>query len=343
VIIKEERIKELSMNVLSLFDGLGGARIVLDRIGMKPCNYFASEIDKHAMKIANVNYPDIIQLGDIRNVSAKSLPAIDLLIGGSPCQDLSNAQKGKGLKGEKSMLFHEYIRIIDAVKPKFFLLENVVNKWAPLMSDIVGVTHVKIDSAVYSAQSRPRFYWTNIPIKNTSNIISSICLKDILEKKADHSVFSLDDRLVSKILKKVSYEERKTMKSNSGILKLFDIPKNLLNDNERQRRVYSVYGKTPTLLARVDTTKICVDGTIRKLTPLECERAQTLPDNYTALASNSQRYKMIGNGFTIDVIAHILGGLTRVGLNSHTRYDRKKIISNKKAKQKNAQLELSFV
>ena len=135
------------MNILSLFDGISGARIALERLNIPITNYYASEIDKYAIKVSKENYPDIIHLGDIKDVKASDLPKIDLLIGGSPCQDLSNAQKGLGLKGEKSRLFYEYIRLYKELNPKYFLLENVKNKWGDLMSEIIGVDFTRNTSS----------------------------------------------------------------------------------------------------------------------------------------------------------------------------------------------------
>jgi len=305
------------MNILSLFDGIGGARIALEKLNIPITNYFASEIDKFAIKVAKENYPDIIHLGDIKQIKTSNLPKIDLLIGGSPCQDLSNAQKGLGLKGEKSRLFYEYVRLYKELKPKYFLLENVKNKWGDLMSQIIGVPFIKINSALFSAQSRPRYYWTNINFDSLPKKNHSTNIIDILEKEVDEKFYLKKDKLINFI----KTQNLNKIASKDGIIKLFDIPKTILNDNERQRRVYSIYGKSPTLLARSDTTKILINNRIRKLTPLECERLQNIPDNYTASCSNTQRYKMIGNGFTIDVISHILKGIKKQPLHKNHTYN----------------------
>ena len=296
------------MNVLSLFDGISGARIALEKVGIPINKFYASEIDKFAIKISKKNYPDIIHLGDIRNIDPMKLPQIDLLIGGSPCQDLSNAQKGLGLKGEKSRLFYEYVRLYKTLNPKYFLLENVKNKWGQLMSEIIGVNFVEINSNIFSAQSRPRYYWTNIKISKLPENISEELIEDIITTNVDENLYinkrGLKDFIINNLVINKS-------PSKDGILKLIDIPQDILNDNERQRRVYSLKSKSPTILARADTTKIFETRTqrIRKLSPLECERLQKIPDNYTKGVSNTQRYKMIGNGFNIDTIAHILKGI----------------------------------
>lgn len=295
------------MNVLSVFDGISCAKIALDQLEFKVENYYASEIDKHAINVSKKNHPNIIHLGDIKNIKSKDLPKIDLFIGGSPCQDLSNAQKGLGLEGNKSGLFYEYIRLLREVKPKYFLLENVKNKWAHIMSDYVGINHIEVNSTVLSAQSRPRYYWTNLDYETFPSNPCQIELKDIIEKKVDEKYYLKKENLAN-FLNTVTI---KKTKSKDGINKVFEIPKEIHNDNERQRRVYSLNSKSPTVLARADTTKIYINNKIRKLTPLECERLQCIPDNYTAISSDTQRYKMVGNAFTVSVIKHFLSAITK--------------------------------
>ena len=300
-------MKNKKINVLSLFDGISCARIALDNLGLDINKYYASEIDIHAIKVSQHNYPDIIHLGDIHGIQASDLPQIDLLIGGSPCQDLSNAQKGLGLEGSKSGLFYEYIRLLKELNPKYFLLENVKNKWGHTMSKYVGVDFININSALMSAQSRPRYYWTNLNFKPFPKENNQTVMKDIVLGNVDEKYF----------MKKPGLDEfiQNTPKldniSKEGINKAFIIPKEIHKDNERQRRVYSLKSKSPTILARADTTKIFIKNRIRKLTPLECERLQCIPDNYTALASDTQRYKMIGNAFTVSIIQNFLSGLTK--------------------------------
>jgi len=294
------------MTVLSLFDGISCARIALEKLNIPITTYYASEIDKFAIQVSKENYPDIIHLGDIRDIKAKDLPKIDLLIGGSPCQDLSNAQNGLGLKGEKSRLFYEYIRLYKELKPKYFLLENVKNKWGDLMSDIVGVDFVEINSSLFSAQSRPRYYWTNLDFPKIPNRYNSETLKTVIDNNVDEKYFFNKDGLHEFVKENLVSNK---LPSKDGIVKLFDVPKTIINDHERQRRVYSLESKSPTLLARADTTKIFDGSKIRKITPLESERLQKIPDNYTSSCSNTQRYKMIGNAFNVDTIVHLLKGL----------------------------------
>ncbi|MEA2099385.1 MAG: DNA (cytosine-5-)-methyltransferase [Campylobacterota bacterium] len=294
------------MNVLSLFDGISCAKIALDKLNIPITNYYASEIDKYAISVSQKNHPTIIHLGDIQNIKACDLPKIDLLIGGSPCQDLSNAQNGLGLKGTKSRLFYEYIRLYKELKPKYFLLENVKNKWGDLMSEIIGVNFIALNSSFFSAQSRPRYYWTNIEFPTLPKQHHKELLKDIICDGVDEKYFFKQDGL-QEYLQKISFTTK--LPTKDGIVKLFDIPKTIINDNERQRRIYSLESKSPTILARADTTKIFYKNKIRKLTPLECERLQKIPDNYTASCSDAQRYKMVGNAFTVDTIVHFLKGL----------------------------------
>jgi len=294
------------MNILSLFDGISGARIALEKLNIPITNYYASEIDKYAIKVSKENYPDIIHLGDIKDIKASDLPQIDLLIGGSPCQDLSNAQKGLGLKGEKSRLFYEYVRLYKELNPKYFLLENVKNKWGDLMSEIIGVDFIEINSSLFSAQSRPRYYWTNINFPSLPQKHHQDVLGDIIDKFVDEKYYFNKDGLDEFIKENITFNKTPT---KDGIVKLFDVPKTIINDHERQRRIYALNSKSPTILARADTTKIVDKKRIRKLTPLECERLQNIPDNYTSSCSDTQRYKMIGNGFNVNTIVHILKGL----------------------------------
>ena len=292
------------MNVLSLFDGISGAMLSLKLAGIKVNRYFASEIDKHCLKVSQHNFPNIIQLGDVKEIRKSKLPKIDLLIGGSPCQDLSNAFKGKGLDGDRSSLFFEFMRLKKELKPKYFLLENVKNKWKEEIDQIIDEEGVLINSEYFTAQYRPRIYWTNIPIKNPAEI-STQNIIDILEDAPINKKYMFNIKLLDDVDTSVKKN------SSSSIKKICDIPRERLKDNERQRRVYSVLGKSPTLLARSDTTKILNKKILRKLTPLECERLQGIPDNYTKSLSDTQRYKSVGNSFTIPVISHILKGISK--------------------------------
>jgi DNA (cytosine-5)-methyltransferase 3A len=379
------------MNVLSLFDGMSCGRIVLDRLGIKVDNYYASEIDKYAIQVSQANYPDIIQVGDITELDLSTLPKIDLVMGGSPCQGFSFAGKQLAFDDPRSALFFEFVRCVEELKPKYFLLENVRMKkeYLDVISEYMGVEPIMINSALVSAQNRVRYYWTNIPgIEQPEQ--RGIVLRDILETK---EVEGLSDKAIDYMNRSsdkwsggktrkdiyIKHESEKGMCLTANMHKgvpygviAVDKPKvvagawrgRYYKDGVRQDQFGSVAGKTKQMLELrkdektntvttvqkdnvVVTTKPKRVGTIkdgsqgdriysqdakgitlnaqsggtagsgnmlvedkevywRKLTPVECERLQTVPDNYTNHVSNTQRYKMLGNGWTIEVITHIL-------------------------------------
>lgn len=285
-------------NVLSAFDGMSCGQIALNKAGISYDNYYASEIDKYAIEVTQYNYPNTIQLGDITKININELPTIDLLIGGSPCQGFSFAGKQLNFEDSRSKLFFEFVKLKNTLNPKYFLLENVRMKkeYIDVISEYLGVEPILINSSKFSAQNRERLYWTNIPITTTIED-KNILLKDILEDDGDF---------------KYGKCELKEFNENSichHIGNALDI-----NGNDSIKRIYASSGKSPTL----DTMqggnrhpKVLINGTnsYRRLTPLECERLQTVPDNYTSIVSNSQRYKMLGNGWTVDVIAFIFNQL----------------------------------
>lgn len=291
------------MRVLSLFDGISCGRVALERAGFKVDKYYASEIDEYAMKISNKNYPDIIQLGDIRNLTEEvldSIMPIDIIVGGSPCQDLSNYKYDRGevtgLDGNKSGLFYDYIRILKYVKPKYFLLENVASmedKWKDLMSEIIGVNPIMINSSLLCAAERKRYYWTNIPNVNQP-VDKGIVLKDVV----------VDAKNVPD---KYWYTKYPVTVHDGDVKVKATIH---LNGHRQSKEVYGLNHKCNTLLCDGNggnlVKKIYQDDKVRKLLPLEYERLQTLPDYYTDCVSDSRRYTAIGNGWTVDVIAHIL-------------------------------------
>ena len=368
------------MNVLSLFDGMSCGRIALERLGIKVDNYFASEIDKYAMKVSEANYPDIIQVGDITELDLSTLPKIDLIMGGSPCQGFSFAGKQLAFDDPRSALFFEFVRCVKELKPKYFLLENVRMKkeYLYVISEYMGVEPIMINSALVSAQNRVRYYWTNIlGIEQPEQ--RGIVLRDILENDAEEPMYSNIYGGFGEKKPREHFGKSVTIRANSGggsipNIKLKDFNKNLakmttkegkayaltasyngavawnsmekkqrsmipvfsedrinkfketLKDNPQPSangiiqlnnpshssgRVYSPEGKSPTLMAGnsgggKEPVKINDNVHWRKLTPVECERLQTVPDNYTNHVSNTQRYKMLGNGWTIEVITHIL-------------------------------------
>jgi DNA (cytosine-5)-methyltransferase 3A len=282
------------MNVLSLFDGISCAYVALQRKGIEVKKYYASEIDKHAVAISKIHVPCRIDIGDVRSVTGLE-DTIDLLVGGSPCQDLSIAKKGrKGLEGERSSLFWEYVRIKDLVKPKYFILENVASMPKAdkdIISKTLGVEPILINASLVSAQSRKRLFWTNIP-----GVVQpedrGILLKDILQPDAEvderfvvNKTLTLLDKLKDHEFKQIGYFGEKNECGVGG----------------QALRVYTTEGKSTT-----SGVGLYVCGLIRKLTPIECERLQGLPDNYTQGIAMTHRYKCIGNAFNVDVIAHIL-------------------------------------
>jgi DNA (cytosine-5)-methyltransferase 3A len=290
--------KDNIMNVLSLFDGMSCGQLALNRAGIKYDNYFASEIDKYAIKVTQCNYPNTIQLGNIVDLMADELPEIDLLIGGSPCQGLSVGNiNRKLLDDDRSKLFYEYVRLLKECKPKYFLLENVeMDKTSETeFTKLLGVEPVKINSSLFSAQRRVRLYWTNIPI-NTDIKDKGILFKDIID--TDINDFILSDILQSRF--KLNHED-------NG--KRLVIGTTALEGKIGQRdRVYGINNKIPTLTATdyKQPKQVYVNGILRKLTLRESEQLQTVPIGYTDCgASKTQRYKMLGNGWTVDVIAHL--------------------------------------
>lgn len=302
------------INVLSLFDGISCGQIALERQGIEIENYFASEIDKYAMQITMANYPNTKQLGDVRNVTAENLPNIDLLIGGSPCQGFSFAGAGLNFEDERSKLFFEFVRLKNELKPKYFLLENVKMKqeFQDIISEQLGVKPIMINSSLVSAQNRERLYWTNIPVIGQP-IDKEILLKDIIE---DGQVLKDKSQTILATLYK---ENAKSMikRNKQGLL----ILKNIYPKKGQNGNIYSIFGKCKTLSAGVGIKgngigssnapkieSINADGW-RKLSPLECERLQTVSDGYTKYVSNTQRYKALGNGWTVDVISFIFSFL----------------------------------
>lgn len=377
------------MNVLSLFDGMSCGRLALERAGFPVTNYFASEIDKYAITVARANFPDTVHLGDVTELQTHDgrlfvhdeqwqtlnkgayKRKIDLLIGGSPCQGFSFAGKQLNFDDPRSKLFFEFVRLLKALKPKYFLLENVNMKkeYQDVISDLLGCKPVDINSNRVSAQNRRRLYWTNIPVRSMPEN-KHIYLKDILEDGfTDREKSHCIDANYFKGGNLKSYFE----KNRRQLVFDFDDPTATglqlageadLKGHGYNRRVYHPDGKAPSLCAasggnlepkifagsfrgryrengiRQDhkmpvaglaeqELEIREDGKTnslttvqkdnvavhveelkwRKLTPIECERLQTVPDNYTNHVSNTQRYRMLGNGWTVDVICHLLEGM----------------------------------
>ena len=268
--------------VLSLFDGMSCGQIALNRASISYGKYYASEIDKHAIKVTQHNYPDTIQLGSVTEVKGTDLPQVDLLIAGSPCQGFSFAGKGLNFEDERSKLFFEFVMLKNELKPKYFLLENVKMKqeFQDIISEQLGVKPIMINSSLVSAQNRERLYWTNIPIKTLPND-KGLLLKDIVEKGA------------GKKLTEQTAKRPRTLR-------------NFRNENQKSFCMLATMWKG----SQSNGMTVINDDGLRNITPLECERLQNVPDNYTNVVADTNRYTMLGNGWTVDVIAHIFGGLS---------------------------------
>lgn len=321
------------MNVLSLFDGISAGQVALERAGIEVTNYYAAEIDKYAIKITMANYPDTIQLGDVTKWREWDIDwaSIDLLIGGSPCQGFSFAGKQLAFDDPRSALFFVYVDILNHIKsvnPDVkFLLENVRMKkeFLDVISEQLGVEPCLINSSLVSAQNRQRYYWANWEFGQPED--KGIVLADILEDDGEYNPAAIrgrylvdgkrqDGKMLTAGLTQQMLEVRSDNKTNA------------LTTVQKDTVVSSLPpGRYPVKLR--DKSK-CVrssgrgsydrhewdsisDCHYRKLTPLECERLQTFSDNWTLivdengkqLVSNSQRYKALGNAWTVDVIAHI--------------------------------------
>lgn len=338
------------MRVVSCFDGISCGQVALERAGISVSEYYAAEIDKHAIKVTQRNYPRTIQVGDVKNMvqlaSSGLLGKVDLLMGGSPCQGFSNAGKGLGFTDPRSKLFFDFVTIKNYLKPRWFLLENVRMKQADqdIISFWMGCQPIKINSADFSAQNRVRLYWTNIPVAEWSD--RGIVLADVLEgdwqSERDKS-YCIDanywkgisvDQYFAKSRRQIVFkqlghgfnggfekalETSPTLTSNSwqhnnfvrtdkkGNLKSNDIKAGCLTAGAHSGGNHSDMDKI-AFHKPIQGDKLDIYEW-RRLSVVECERLQTLPDNYTAGISNTQRYKSIGNGWTVDVIAHIFRGM----------------------------------
>lgn len=262
----------MGITVLSLFDGMSCGQIALEKAGIELDSYFASEIDKHAIKVTQHNYPNTIQLGSVTEIKGTDLPQVDLLIGGSPCQGFSFAGNKLNFNDHRSALFFEYVRLLKECKPKYFLLENNKMKkdYQDVISDYLGVEPVEINSSLLTAQNRNRLYWTNIPTEKP--IDKGIHLSSIVGEYDGIWVYPRG--------------------YNKG-------------------GVQSYNGKSPTITISSWQHNFFVfqNGEKRKFTVEEVQQLQGVPIGYTAGVSENQQYKMLGNGWTVDVIEHIFKGL----------------------------------
>ena len=353
------------LNVLSLFDGMSCGRIALQRAGIKVENYFASEIDKHAIQVTQHNYPNTIQIGDVTKVKVSDLPKIDLLIGGSPCQGFSFAGKQLNFDDPRSKLFFEFVRLKNECNPTYFLLENVKMKkeYEDIITEYLGVKPIEICSSLFSAQQRKRLYWTNINVDlsklpKSNNVIADVLDLPIKNKRENKILMSKSD---FKVKVRKNYIDKKELalflrsyktKTINEISVFCNAPKTMVehwfrtdnsfsipdaeywfklkeclkiedckydkavtefelknNSFDMAKRIYHIDGKHPTLttLTGGGQRKTITDGNeMFYLNPEHCEKLQTVPLGYTKTASERQRFRMLGNGWTVDVIAFIL-------------------------------------
>ena len=352
------------MNVLSLFDGMSCGQIALERAGIPVEKYYSSEIDKYAISITQKNYPETIQLGNVKNWRNWAI-APDLIMGGSPCQGFSFAGKQLNFNDPRSALFFQFVECVKYFKPKYFLLENVVMKkeYQAIITELMGIEPIMINSALVSAQNRKRLYWTNIPgicqpedrdiLLNsglayqfphgqTKGGVRAFVKSPTVSRQFHNNVFPICGRVVGRArvngkridhkgsvagLTTQEFEPRTDGKT--GTISTVQKDNLLLTEAALEYMDREVKGgrnhwdfkhhsdirdsKSAAVVAnffkRVPYNVLKDWDCIRKFHPIECERLQTVPDNYTKGVSNTQRYKMLGNGWTVDVIAHLFKGL----------------------------------
>lgn len=273
------------LQVLSLFDGISAGRLALQRAGIQVDKYYASEIDKYAIQVSKKNWPDIIQIGDVTKVKGADYSDVQILIGGSPCTSVSVSGKQAGFAGE-SGLFFEYVRILRELQRTnpniLFLLENVKMKkeWQDVITAELGVEGILINSSLQSAQNRQRMYWSNIP-NISAPPDKGIKLKGILESGVvDREKSYCIDANYFKGGNLTQYFKKS--RRQLVFLSAEDLEKGKAGDSSAR---------------------------FRKLTPLECERLQNFSDGYTDCVSDTQRYKCIGNSWTVDVVSWLFRGL----------------------------------
>ena len=313
------------MKVLSLFDGISCGRVALERAGIPVEAYHAWEIDRHAIQISRKNHPDIVQHGDVTAANFTQYRGCELLIGGSPCQGFSVAGKQLNFNDPRSRLYFEFERALQEAKPTWFLLENVCMKkeFADIITERLGVQPIEINSGLVSAQNRKRLYWTNIPgVQQPPD--KGVQLRDIVHEftgeHVDLSTYIVPQEKTREIIEK-DVEKGKILRDCDGYIVhgtrveigkpgdyLFGcITPERVNKRQNGQR-FNLGEKFYTLTAQ-DKHGLLINGYLRRATPIECERLQTLPDGYTEGVSETQRYKCLGNGWTVDVIAWLLSHL----------------------------------
>jgi len=300
------------MNVLSLFDGMSCGRIALERANIQVDNYFSSEIKDYAVRVANINYPQDVwnRLGDITNIRPKDIPQIDLLIGGSPCQDFSGANKERlGVDGVKSGLFFEYVRLLKATKPKYFLLENVRMKkeHQDFVSSIIGCEPIVINSELVAPHLRHRLYWTNIPFtempKDKGLKLNDILVNGYSDRQKARTLLESDSRPLSTPIKMAHRY------FNTGFTTL------IFKDKEHYKNIKEHFdkhfkGKSAKEIDNISKNMdlSLYDG-LRYMNNRERESCQTVPVGYTDSLTQNESACILGDGWTVDIVAHILKGI----------------------------------
>lgn len=321
---------EEGITVLSLFDGMACGHIALERAGIKVKAYYASEIDKPAMKVAKHNWPDIIHIGDVTKVCYFEgwlftengdyyVGKIDLLIGGSPCQGFSFAGKQLNFNDPRSKLFFEFVRLREETECEYFMLENVVMKqeFQDIISENLGVYPIYINSSILSAQHRRRLYWTNISghfkLKDLEILLPTILESGVSDRDKSYCIDANYwkgtnlEQYLTKSRRQIVFTERRTEEAKKIRAEYLKITGKDYSPRRAKELIAREDDKANCLTTSLTKEHILLDeqNKFRKLTPIECERLQTVPDNYTSIVSNTQRYRMLGNGWTVDVIAHL--------------------------------------
>jgi DNA (cytosine-5)-methyltransferase 3A len=310
--MKNERSNNIflseGINVLSLFDGISCGQVALERAGIKVNKYFASEIDKHAIKVTQSNYPKTIQIGDVTQVKGADLPKIDLLIGGSPCQGFSFSGKQLNFEDPRSKLFFEFVRLIKEVKPKYWLLENVVMKqeYQDVISQHLGVEPVKLNSALTSAQNRVRLYWANFEITEPTD--QGIKLEDILEDTEMIGPSAIRGRRLNKatILGR-RLDERGKRQDYDKSVPITQCLEVRATNRDKSNCLTTVAKDTVLTTMEVGRHPDAFNRKLpfRNYTKIERCRLMNLPDNYCDEISDNQTVKVTGNGWEVGMVTHI--------------------------------------
>lgn len=310
--MKNERSNNIflseGINVLSLFDGISCGQVALNHAGIKVNNYFASEIDKHAIKVTQSNYPNTKQIGDVTKVKVIDLPKIDFLMGGSPCQGFSFSGKQLNFEDPRSKLFFEFVRLIEEVKPKYWLLENVVMKqeYQDVISQHLGVEPVKLNSALTSAQNRVRLYWANFDITEPTD--QGIGLEDILEDTEMIGPSAIRGRRLNKatILGR-RLDERGKRQDYDKTVPITQCLEVRASNRDKSNCLTTVAKDTVLTTMEVGRHPDAFNRKLpfRNYTKIERCRLMNLPDNYCDEISNNQTVKATGNGWEVGMITHI--------------------------------------